>query len=262
MSATKDTRHGVSIQLNGRVAVVSGGSRGIGRATASLLATAGARVSIGYRRDARAAREIVDEIRGTGGEAMALRGDLGEKAACEDLVATTLKKWGRLDILVLNSGIWTESAVDKMSDATWRATMQANLDSCFYLLRAAVPAMKKRSLGHIVFISSTAGQRGEAFHSHYAATKGAVISMTKSLAVELAPHNIIVNCVAPGWVDTDMVQPELKGARRRQVMSSIPLGRIGRAEDIAGAVLFSVSGMCQFMTGEVINVNGGAVLCG
>ncbi len=262
MSAIRDTRHGVTIHLNGRVALVTGGSRGIGRATAALLATAGARVGIGYRKDARAAREIVDEIRGTGGEALALRGDLAERTACEALVKATLNKWGRLDILVLNSGIWTEGAIDKMSEATWRETMRANLDSCFHLCKAAVPAMRRKRTGQILFISSTAGQRGEAFHSHYAATKGAVISMTKSLAVELAPHNIHVNCVAPGWVDTDMVGKALKGPLRRQVVSGIPLGRIGRPEDVAGAVLFAVSGMCGFMTGEVINVNGGAVLSG
>jgi 3-oxoacyl-[acyl-carrier protein] reductase len=253
---------GVKMHLDGRVAVVTGGSRGIGRATAALLARAGARVAIGYQKDARAAKELVDEIRGTGGEAMALRGNLGERAACEDLVQTTLKKWGRLDILVLNAGIWTEGAVDRMSDAVWRDTMRANLDSCFYLCRAAVPGMKRRRSGQLVFVSSTAGQRGEANHSHYAASKGAVISMTKSLACELAPSNIFVTCVAPGWVETDMAAPGLRGTRRKKVCAQIPLGRVGRPEDVAAAVLFTVSGLCTFMTGEVININGGAVLCG
>ncbi|MBI5837689.1 MAG: 3-oxoacyl-ACP reductase FabG [Candidatus Eisenbacteria bacterium] len=257
-----DRPKGVTMHLDGRVAVVTGGSRGIGRASAALLARAGARVAFGYHRDTRGAKELVDEIRGTGGEAVALRGDLGERSACEDLVQTTLKKWGRLDILVLNSGIWTEGAVDRMSDAVWRDTMRANLDSGFYLCRAAVPGMKRRRSGQIVFISSTAGQRGEANHSHYAASKGAVISMTKSLSTELAPWNIHVNCVAPGWVETDMAAPGLRGALRKKVTATIPLGRVGRPEDVAAAVLFTVSGLCQFMTGEVINVNGGAVLCG
>ena len=140
--------------------------------------------------------------------------------------------------------------------------MRANLDSCFYLCRAAVPAMKRRRLGSIVFISSTAGQRGEAMHSHYAATKGAVISMTKSLAAELAPWNILVNCVAPGWIETDMTSSALRGRGRERVLAQIPLRRIGRPEDVAAAVLFVASGICPFMTGEVLNVNGGAVLCG
>jgi 3-oxoacyl-[acyl-carrier protein] reductase len=257
-----DGRRGVAMRLEGRVAIVTGGSRGIGRATAAMLATAGARVVLGYRRNARAAKEIVDEIRASGGEALALRGDLGERAACEDLVRAALRKWGRLDILVLNAGIWTEGPIDRMSEATWRETVRANLDSCFYLCRAAVPHMKRRRQGHIVFISSTAGQRGEAFHSHYAATKGAVISMTKSLAAELASRNIYVNCVAPGWIETDMAAPSLVGAKGRRLRASIPLGRVGRPEDIAAAVLFLASGLCTFMTGEIINVNGGAVLCG
>jgi 3-oxoacyl-[acyl-carrier protein] reductase len=250
------------MHLEGRTAIVTGGSRGIGRATSLLLAQAGARVAIGYQKSMRAAKELVDEIRSAGGEALALRGNLGERAACEDLVQTTLKKWGRLDILVLNAGIWTDGPVDRMSDAVWRETMRTNLDSCFYLCRAAVPGMKRRRSGQLVFISSTAGQRGEALHSHYAASKGAVISMTKSLAAELASWNIFVNCVAPGWVETDMAVPGLRGALRRKVCAQIPLGRVGRPEDIAAAVLFTASGMCQFMTGEVLNVNGGAVLCG
>src|SRR5207248_6528496 len=128
------------------------------------------------------------------------RGNLSERAACEDLVRTTVRRWGRLDILVLNAGIWTGAAVDRMTEAVWHETVRANLDSCYYLCHSAVPQMKRRRRGHIVFISSTAGQRGEAFHSHYAATKGAMISMTKSLASELAPSSIYVNCVAPGWI--------------------------------------------------------------
>lgn len=253
---------GVRLDLAGRVAVVTGGSRGIGRATALMLARAGARVAIGYRRDGAAARQVVDRIRGLGGEALALRGDLGDAAACRDLVRTAVDKWGRLDALVLNAGVWTEGPVERMSDATWRETMRANLDSCFYLCRAAVRPLARRRGGRIVFVSSTAGQRGEAFHSHYAATKGAVISMTKSLAVELAPRGILVNCVAPGWVTTDMTRAALRGREGAKALAQIPLGRAGRPDDIAAAVLFALSDLCTFMTGEVLNINGGAVLCG
>ncbi len=253
---------GIALDLSGQVAVVTGGSRGIGRAIAILLAEAGARVAIGYRRNTRAAVAVVDRIRAHGGEAVALRGDLACRGDCEALVRVARRKWRRLDILVHSGGVWTTAAADRMPARVLAETVETNLESCFHLVRAVAPGMKRRGAGQIVLISSTAGQRGEAFHSHYAATKGAVIALTKSLAVEFAPHGIRVNCVAPGRVSTDMTAAALRGAPGRRVAAGIPLGRVGRPEEIAGAVLFCVSPLASFITGEVLNVNGGAVLCG
>jgi 3-oxoacyl-[acyl-carrier protein] reductase len=163
---------------------------------------------------------------------------------------------------VNNAGIWKGAAIDEMSDGDWSEMLDVNLTGTFHCIRAAVPAMKSAGAGRIVNVSSTAGQRGEAFHAHYAATKGAVISLTKSLATELAPHGITVNCVAPGWVETDMTAESLSGPEREAILSSIPLRRVARPEEIAGAVVFLASDLASFVTGEILNVNGGAVLVG
>jgi 3-oxoacyl-[acyl-carrier protein] reductase len=178
------------------------------------------------------------------------------------LVDEAVHRFGGLDILVNNAGIWKGSPVDEMTDAEWEETMAINMTGTFFCTRAAVPFMKNARWGRIINISSTAGQRGEAFHSHYAASKGAMISFTKSLAVELAPHGITVNCVAPGWVATDMSRESLLGPEREAILATIPLGRVARPEEIAGAVAFLASDLASFVTGEILNVNGGAVLVG
>lgn len=249
------------IDLTGKVALVTGASRGIGAASAELLARAAARVVVNYCRERGAAEAVVERIRGRGGEALAIGADVGVRAQVEKMVHATREAFGTIDILVNNAGIWTYGAIAEMDEAVWRETMRVNLDSIFYCCRAVVPVMIAAGGGRIINVSSTAGQRGEAFHSHYAATKGAIISFTKSLAAELAPHRILVNCVAPGWVDTDMSAEALR-QEGDKIRATIPLGRAGTAEEIAGAILFLASNLATYITGEVFNVNGGSVLCG
>ena len=253
---------GNPLALHGRVALVTGGSRGIGRATSELLAQLGARVVVNFRTRERDAVATVRSIQRLGGEAIAVGADLADPRQAQALVEETVDFYKRLDILVNNAGIWEEGALATMSAADWGRTMAVNLDSVFFVSQAAVRHMKRRKRGAIVNLSSTAGQRGEAFYSAYAATKGAIISLTKSWAVELAPAGIRVNCVAPGWVDTEMAAPGLAGSARREVMRGIPLRRVGKPSEIAAAVAFLAGDACAFATGEVLNVNGGAVLCG
>ncbi|HXJ30893.1 MAG TPA: SDR family NAD(P)-dependent oxidoreductase [Gemmatimonadales bacterium] len=250
------------IDLTGLRAFVTGGSRGIGRATALLLARAGASVAIGYATRRADADATVAEIRAAGGQAEAVGADLGDQAAAERAVAQAAQRG--LDLLVVNHGIWppTPQAVAAMTPEQWERTRRANLDSVFFVTRAAIPRLPDG--GRIVLVASTAGQRGEAFHADYAATKGAVISFTKSLAVELAPR-IIVNCVAPGWVDTEMSAVPYGaagGEGRRAIERTIPMGRVATPEEIAGPIVFLCSDLARFLTGEILNVNGGSVLCG
>jgi 3-oxoacyl-[acyl-carrier protein] reductase len=251
------------VDLNGKVALVTGGSRGLGRAAAVLLARAGADVAVSYRSEQDAAETVVSACRAAGVRALAQAADMGRPADVRRLVRLTERRLGRLDILVANAGIWNEAAIERMTEERLGEMIDVNLRGVFACCREAVPVMKRQGSGRIILVSSTAGQRGEAFHSHYAATKGAVISLTKSLAPELATSGILVNCVAPGWFDTDMSVPSLSVPRtRRQVLSTIPLGRVGRPEEFAGAVLFLASELSTFVTGEILNVNGGAVLAG
>jgi len=241
------------IDLAGKRAFVTGGGRGIGHATAVLLARAGAKVAVGYRsRKPAPAAHITASV----------RGDLGTALGAKKAVAEALRALdGSLDILVINHGVWPadDIPVAKMTDEQWESTRRANLDAVIYVTRAAIP--KLRDGGTIVLVASTAGQRGEAFHADYAATKGAVIAITKSLAVELAPK-ITVNCVAPGWVDTEMSAKPYAGEGRAAIEKAIPLRRVASAEDIAGPILFLCSPLARHITGEILNVNGGSVLCG
>ncbi len=253
----------VSISLEGKTALVTGGSRGIGRATAILLARAGAQVAIGFQSDERAAAEVVHSISAQGGRAISLRADLAHWSGAEKLVKECADQLGGPDILVACHGIWKRAPIHEITEAQWDETADINLKGVVAACRYCAEKMRLRKSGAIVLISSTAGQRGEAEHSHYAATKGAIISLTKSLAPELAEFGIRVNCVAPGWVETDMVSGVMADSRQRSAISSvIPLGRIGQPEEIAGAALFLASDLSSFTTGEILNVNGGAVLVG
>ena len=254
----------VTLSLEGKVALITGGSRGIGAATVRLFARAGANVVFNYLSAVSAAEKLVSEC-GTL-VCQAAQADLTGTATAEPLVRATVDRFGSLDILVVNHGIWppTDAAIDAMPDEQWRTTVAVNLDSAFALVKHAVAQMKRQQRGgHIVLVSSTAGQRGEAGHCDYAATKGALISMVKGLSTELAPFGIRVNCVAPGWVDTDMSSDALQDQQlRAKIFATIPLGRVGTPEEIAGPILFLCSPYGGFITGEVFNVNGGAVLVG
>jgi 3-oxoacyl-[acyl-carrier protein] reductase len=249
------------IDLAGQVALVTGGSRGIGRATALLLARAGADIVLTYHTRATDAETTAREVERLGRQAYPLGGDLGDPDVVEAIMAQVEVKPGRLDMFVANAGIWPadEMKLASMPVDRWRRTVGANLDSVFLTTRAALRLM--RPGGRVVIVSSTAGQRGEAFHADYAATKGALIALTKSLAVECAP-DVVVNCVAPGWVDTEMSLPAFGQDNRDRIRRTIPLQRIATADDIAGPILFLCSDLARHVTGEVLNVNGGSVLCG
>jgi len=254
----------VELDLTGKVALITGGSRGIGAACVRLFTQAGASVLFNYQNNAEAAQRVV--IAAGSDRTAAVQSDLIGEGAEEMLVEETVSRWGHLDILVVNHGVWPsqEKSIDEMGEDQWRSTMAINLDSAFLLVKAAVKVMKhaKRG-GHIVMVSSTAAQRGEAFHCDYAATKGAIISMVKGLSTELAHDRIYVNCVAPGWVATDMSAPAMADSELQQKFTSlIPLGRIAKPEEIAAPILFLCTPLAGFITGEVFNVNGGAVLAG
>jgi 3-oxoacyl-[acyl-carrier protein] reductase len=253
---------GLSLGLEGKRALVTGGSRGVGRATALMLARAGADVVIGYQSREADASAVVDELRALGVRAAAQGSDLATPWGAEILFERCLVELGGIDLFVGNAGIWPaeDVAIASMPDAQWTRTMQANLTSIFYTVQLA--ARHVSDGGRIVLVSSTAGQRGEAFHADYAASKGALISLTKSVALELARRHVTVNCVAPGWIDTEMVSGPMAGEGRARIEAGIPLGRVASADDVAGPIVFLCSELARHVTGEVVNVNGGSVLCG
>lgn len=247
--------------LRGRRALVTGGSRGVGRATALLLARAGADVGVGFHSREADARAVVEQARGFGVRAFAQGSDVATPWGAELLFERCMVELGGVDLFVANAGIWIadEVSVAAMTDTQWQRTMTANLSSVFHTVRLAARFVSDG--GRIVIVSSTAGQRGEAQHADYAASKGALISFTKSVAVELAERDVTVNCVAPGWIDTEMVEKPMAAGRAR-IESAIPLGRIASADDVAGPIVFLCSALARHVTGEVLNVNGGSVLCG
>jgi 3-oxoacyl-[acyl-carrier protein] reductase len=258
----------MNISLSGKVALITGGSRGIGAAAVRMFVQSGARVVFNYQKAKGPAEQLVKELGAD--QCAAVACDLSGTQTARELIAAAIQRFGRLDILVVNHGVWPpeDAPVDKLSDDQWHSTVAINLDSVFSLVKHSVAQMKKQgksgsTAGHIVLVSSTAGQRGEAFHCDYAATKGAVISMVKGLSTELAVDGIYVNCVAPGWVATDMSAPSLNDPKvSATVLAKIPLGRVATAEEIAAPILFLCTPHAGFITGEIFNVNGGAVLAG
>jgi 3-oxoacyl-[acyl-carrier protein] reductase len=256
---------GLVLSLESRVAVVTGGSRGIGASIVRMFTEAGAKVLFNYQNAKTEAERLAAQCGGST-QCVAVRAELNSADSSAALVKAAVEHFGRVDILVGNHGVWPphDAPIDQMADEQWRSTLAINLDSIFGLVKHGVGQMKKQgSGGHIVLISSTAGQRGEAFHCDYAASKGAMISMVKGLSTELARDGIRVNCVAPGWVETDMAAPALRDPEiGKRVFSTIPLGRAGKPEEIAATVLFLCTPHAGFITGEILNVNGGAVLVG
>ncbi len=267
----------VPLAIPGKVALITGGARGIGAATVRLFRQAGARVAFNYREAGAKATELSAAC---GGDAVCrgFQQELDSAAAGRELVRQTVATFSRIDCLVVNHGVWppNDAPIATMNEAQWRRTLDVNLESVFGLVQETVAAFdrqaetssgseasKKAARGHIVLVSSTAAQRGEAFHADYAVSKGALISLTKSLSSELAPRGIYVNCVAPGWVATDMSAPALAtDASRAKVFGTIPLGRVGHVDEIAAPILFLCTPWAGFISGEVLNVNGGAVLVG
>ncbi len=250
------------ISLKNKTALITGGSRGLGKAIVLLFARAGCDVIINYRNDDNSAVKVREEAEGFGVRAKEYKADIAKKSEVDAMIEAAVKEFGRIDILVNNAGIWEHNPIDEMTEERLKDTININVLGSFYTAMAVVPHMKRQKSGNIINISSTAGQRGEAFHSPYAASKSAVIGLTKSLAPELAAYNIRVNCVAPGWFETDMSHDALLGDGRARVAAQIPLGRVGDPDELAGPVLFLASDLSTFMTGEILNVNGGAVLCG
>ena len=249
--------------FSNRTTLLTGGSRGIGAAAARLFAKMGSNIVITYRTDRKSALSLVDSIKSNGTSAVALKLEVENLKACERIVQRTIDHFGRIDILVNSAGIWEGAEIHRMKPSEWMKTININLTGTFNMCRAVTPVMISHRYGRIINISSTAGQRGEAKHSHYAASKGGVIAFTKSIAPELIRKGIWVNCVAPGWVDTDMVKSEIKNAlARRRIEQSVPRGRVATAEEIAGPIVFLASAFADHIVGEILNVNGGSVLCG
>ena len=260
------SQNGIHLSLAGKVALITGGSRGIGAATVKMFCAAGAKVVFNYQKARDAAEQIVSNC---GAQVCAaVQQELSSASDAKELVESAVKKFGRVDCLVANHGIWPagDLPVDQMSEEHWQRTIAINLDSVFGLIKYGVSQMKRQArtdgvAGRIVIVSSTAGQRGEAFHCDYAASKGAVISMVRGLSTELARDGIYVNCVAPGWVETDMSAPALQDPKTRdRVFAAIPLGRVGKPEEIAAPILFLCTEHAGFMSGSIVSVNGGAVL--
>jgi len=253
------------ISLAGKAALITGGSRGIGAAAVKLFAQAGADVVFNYNRTKDAAEQVQQEAGKHGTRVEAFKADVGKHADNKKLVEFAISRLGRLDVVVANAGVWNleDLPIENMSEKQWDDMMRVNLKSVYSIIHFSVPQMIKQKSGRLIPISSTAGQRGESFHTHYGASKGGIISLVKGLSTELARHNILVNCVAPGWVATDMSKDVINSkAGGKAIAAAIPMRRPGSAEEIAGPILFLASDLANFMTGEIINVNGGAVLCG
>lgn len=250
------------LNLTSKVVLITGGSRGIGAACVKYFCMSGASVAFTYNENTALAAKLEKRFKNIS-KCKSYKVDVTKEDEIKYTVHSVIKDFGKIDILINNAGIWKEGKIHIMSLANWEETIKINLTSAFLFCRYAIPNMKSKRYGKIINISSTAGQRGEANYSHYAAAKGGMISFTKSLASELGPFNINVNCVAPGWVITDMTKKTFANKKSLdEELKKIPLGRIATADDIAGSVLFLASDLARHVTGEILNVNGGSVLVG
>ena len=250
------------INFDNKTVIVTGGSRGIGAATVELFAQLGANVAFNYHSNHEAAKNELKKIEKYSGNFIAESCDIADPDQVQKFVSQVIDEFSKIDILINNAGIWEYGPIDKMSVDDWKRTIEINLNSVFYFTKAVVKHMKSQNIaGRIIHIASTAGQRGESYHSHYAASKGAIISFTKSLASELGPNGILVNSVAPGWVDTDMSREAIK-VEGNKILASIPVGKLPGASDIAKPIVFLASDWANAITGEILNVNSGSVLCG
>lgn len=255
------------VSFKDQIILITGASRGVGAAAAVKFAAAGAKgIIINYHVNWEAAAKTAAEVERLGAEAVIVQSDISVPEQAHHLVRQALDRYGRLDVVVANAGIWppADHPVTEISDEQWEDTIRININGVYYICREGARVMVGQRSGNIITVSSTAGQRGEAGHSDYAASKGAVISFTKSLATELGPHNVRVNCVAPGWIDTDMAADALRSDDEtlRRITDAIPLRRVATADDVAGPILFLASELARHVTGEILNVNGGAILCG
>lgn len=249
------------MNLETKVAIVTGASRGIGRAIALELARRGARVVVNYHQNAEAAAEVVAAIEAANGQAIAVQADVGDFDQATELVKTTLDALGQIDILVNNAGTTRDQLLMLMKEEDWDKVLRTNLKSVFNCCKAAARPMVKRREGRIINITSVSGIAGQGGQTNYAASKAGIIGFTKSLAKELGPRNITVNCVAPGFVPTDLTS-DLPEDLRHRAIEATPLRRMGRPEEIAFAVAFLASDEAAFITGEVLTVDGGLVMQG
>lgn len=244
------------MELKGKAALVTGGSRGIGRAVCLELARRGACVAVNYAGNAAAAEETVESCKAKGVDAFSVQADVADAAACDAMVKEVLSRFGRLDILVNNAGITRDGLMPMLKDADWDAVLDANLKGAFHCMRAAYRPMMKQKYGRVVNLSSIVGLRGNAGQANYAASKAGLIGLTKSMAKELAGRNVTVNAVAPGFIDTDMTAA-LPEKARESMLASIPMGRLGQGEDVAKAVAFFAGDGAGYVTGQVLCVDGG-----
>jgi len=247
------------MRLANKVAIVTGGSRGIGRGIALELASEGARVVVNYRSDSAAANEVVALIRQQGGEASAIQADVSQMKEAQDLIKATVEAYGRLDILVNNAGTTRDMLIMMMKEEDWDAVLNTNLKSAFNCCKAAARVMMKQRYGRIVNITSVSGLAGQAGQTNYSASKAGLIGFTKALAKELGPRSVTVNAVAPGFVYTDLTA-DLPQEMKDIVLQMTPLGRFGTPEDMAHAVTFLASDEASFITGQVLSVDGGLVM--
>jgi len=262
---TLTTSGGHMISLAGKAALITGGSRGIGAATVKLFARAGADVVFSFHRNREAAAQIEQETRKQGTRIESFKADVGKMADAKKLVEFAHERLGKVDILVANAGIWNDAdlTVEQITERDWDEMMRVNLKGIYTVVHHTVPHMIVQKSGRIITLGSVAGQRGTPLHSHYSATKGAIISFSKALALELAPYGILVNCVAPGFVDTGILKVIAKDkAKAKALLASYPLGRVATPDEVAGPILFAASDLATYITGEVINVNGGSFPCG